>query len=114
MTERSTCDHYFDPYTMVCTSCGVNYQEHVSSIQKGKSIMSIPEPAFIKVTSETRDKVQSSNTVNAAFISRVREQGGKAIISQIGEEYDIWAIETKDEIDQLIEQAMGEKIAQAY
>ncbi|QNN99805.1 hypothetical protein P67b_00046 [Ruegeria phage Tedan] len=68
---------------------------------------------FIKVHTEDRSGVRRSVTIKADKIRRVREQGAQAIITQDGEEYDVWTLETKSQVDELIRNS-GAEIAEIY
>lgn len=68
---------------------------------------------FIKVNTEDKKGVRRSVTIRVNKISRVREQGDQAIITQEGEEYEVWTLETKAQVDELIVSS-GAEIAGLY
>lgn len=62
---------------------------------------------FIRVTAEDRNGNIGTETLNIAFIARVKSHNGKTIIAQHGMDYDVWATESKEDVDDMIAEAGG-------
>ena len=68
---------------------------------------------FIKVKTEDRGGARRSVTLRVNKITRIREHNGQAIITQEGEDYEVWTLETKPEVDELIRRS-GTDITELY
>ena len=57
---------------------------------------------FIKVTTTDREGGEHKQLLRVASIDRVRTLHDRTVISQSGQEYDIYALETQDDVETMI------------